>query len=297
MKVGILGSGEVAKTLGAGFLTHGHEVLLATRDATKLAEWQAKHSKARIGSFADGARFGEIVVLAVKGDAAIDAVRLAGAPTLAGKVVIDTTNPIAAAPPLNGVLKFFTSLDESLMERLQKSFPEVRFVKAFNSVGSARMVNPQYAGGPPTMFLCGNDAAAKHTVSGVLDQFGWEPLDMGSVEAARAIEPLCMLWCIPGFLRTSGRTPSRCCTHRGVKAGNCEASPAPAPPRTPPPSARSPRSRGSCRSRSPTCAPCPSARQCPGWRGSATRRQAERRRGAEQDHERRARHAGHALCS
>ena len=201
MKVGILGSGEVAQTLGAGFLKHGHTVLLATRDATKLAQWQTKHPSGRIGSFADAAGFGEIVVLAVKGDAALDAVRLAGASTLGGKVVIDTTNPIAATPPVNGVLTFFTSLDDSLLERLQKAYAEIRFVKAFNSVGSARMVNPQYAGGPPTMFICGNDAAAKQTVSGVLDQFGWEPLDMGSVEAARAIEPLCILWCIPGFLR------------------------------------------------------------------------------------------------
>lgn len=200
MKVGILGSGEVAKTLGAGFLKHGHGVLLATRDATKLAEWQSQHPTARIGSFADAAKFGEIVVLAVKGDAALEAVRLAGVPTLAGKVVIDTTNPIAAAPPVNGVLSFFTSLDQSLMERLQKTFTEIRFVKAFNSAGSARMVNPQFAGGRPTMFICGNDAAAKQTASEVLDQFGWEPLDMGSVEAARAIEPLCILWCIPGFL-------------------------------------------------------------------------------------------------
>jgi len=201
MKVGILGSGDVAKTLGAGFLKHGHAVLLATRDATKLTEWLAKHPSARIGSFADAAKFGEIVVLAVKGDAALDAVSLAGAPALAGKVVIDATNPIAPAPPVNGVLKFFTSLDESLMERLQTAYPSVRFVKAFSSVGNARMVNPVYAAGRPTMFICGNDAAAKQTVSGVLDQFGWESLDMGSVEAARAIEPLCILWCIPGFLR------------------------------------------------------------------------------------------------
>ena len=107
----------------------------------------------------------------------------------------------APAPPVNGVLKFFTSLDESLMERLQTAYPSVRFVKAFSSVGNARMVNPVYAAGRPTMFICGNDAAAKQTVSGVLDQFGWESLDMGSVEAARAIEPLCILWCIPGFLR------------------------------------------------------------------------------------------------
>jgi predicted dinucleotide-binding enzyme len=201
MKVGILGSGVVAQTLGAGFLKHGHRVMLGTRDAAKLAAWHAQHAKAQVGSVTDAAAFGEVLVLAVKGDAALDVLRLAGGPALTGKVVIDTTNPIAAAPPVNGVLKFFTSLEDSLMERLQRAHPDVRFVKAFNSVGNARMVDPQYAGGQPTMFICGNDAPAKQAVAGILDQFGWETLDLGGVEAARAIEPLCILWCIPGFLR------------------------------------------------------------------------------------------------
>lgn len=200
MNVGILGSGDVAKTLGAGFLKHRHAVMLGTRDANKLADWRGKNPGAKIGSFAEAAAFGDVVVLAVKGDHSLDALRLAG-PGLAGKVVMDATNPIAPAPPVNGVLKFFTSLDESLMERLQKAHPHTRFVKAFSSVGKARMVNPTYAAGRPTMFICGNDAAAKQTVTGVLDQFGWETLDLGGVEAARAIEPLCILWCIPGFLR------------------------------------------------------------------------------------------------
>jgi predicted dinucleotide-binding enzyme len=199
MNVGILGSGIVAQTLGAGFLQHGHAVLVGTRDTGKLADWYRKHPEARLGSFADAAGFGELLVLAVKGDAALDVLRLAG-PAVGGKVVIDTTNPIAAAPPVNGVLRFFTSLDDSLMERLQKAYPAARFVKAFSSVGNGRMVNPKFAGGPPTMFICGNAAAAKTTVTGVLDQFGWETLDLGGVEAARAIEPLCILWCIPGFL-------------------------------------------------------------------------------------------------
>jgi len=100
-----------------------------------------------------------------------------------------------------GVLKFFTNLDDSLMERLQREFSGACFVKAFNSVGNACMVNPQFKGGRPTMFICGNDEQAKGIVSGILDQFGWETADMGKAEAARAIEPLCMLWCIPGFLR------------------------------------------------------------------------------------------------
>ena len=201
MKIGVLGSGAVAQTLAAGLLKHGHAVTVGTRDVAKLADWKAKHPGAQVGSFGDAAAFGEVVVLAVKGTVAAEALGLAGAAHLAGKPVLDATNPIAEAPPVNGVLRFFTTLDDSLMERLQREFPEARFVKAFNSVGNARMVNPQYAAGRPTMFICGNDPGAKATVAGLTEQLGWEVADMGGAEAARAIEPLCMLWCIPGFLR------------------------------------------------------------------------------------------------
>ena len=201
MKVGILGSGDVAKALAAGFIKHGHQVMLGTRDAGKLKTFVAQHQAAQTGSFADAATFGELVVLAVKGTVALEALKAAGAANLAKKPVIDATNPIADAPPANGVLRFFTNLDQSLMERAQAAFPDAHFVKAFNSVGNAMMVNPQYKAGKPTMFICGNDDKAKATVRGILDQFGWETADMGKMEAARAIEPLCMLWCIQGFVR------------------------------------------------------------------------------------------------
>jgi predicted dinucleotide-binding enzyme len=201
MKVGILGSGGVAKALAAGFLKHGHGVTMGTRTPAKLTEWAAQSPTASVASFAGAAAFAELIVLAVKGKAAAEALRSAGAQRLAGKTVIDATNPIEDAPPVNGVLKLFTSIDESLMERLQREFPSANLVKAFNSVGSACMVNPQFKGGKPTMFICGNSEAAKKSVGGILDEFGWEVADMGSAEAARAIEPLCMLWCIPGFLR------------------------------------------------------------------------------------------------
>jgi len=201
MKVGVIGSGEVAKALGAGFLRHGHQVMMGTREPAKLTAWAAQNPQARVGSFADAAAFGELIVLAVKGKVAADALRLAGTENLARKTIIDAANPIEDAPPVNGVLKFFTKLDESLMEQLQREFAEANFVKAFNSVGSASMVNPQFKDGKPTMFICGNNEAAKKAISQILDQFGWEVADMGTAEAARAIEPLCMLWCIPGFLR------------------------------------------------------------------------------------------------
>ena len=201
MKVAILGSGDVGKTLALGFVKHGHSVAMGTKEPAKVGEWAAQNRAVRVGGFADAAKFGDVVALVVKGTATTDALRAAGAANLAGKVVIDVTNPIADAPPVNGVVKFFTNLDESLMERSQREFPEARFVKAFSSVGKDFMINPNFKAGKPTMFICGNDEAAKQTVRGVLDQFGWETADMGMAEAARAIEPLCMLWLIPGFLR------------------------------------------------------------------------------------------------
>jgi len=201
VKVGVLGSGDVAKTLASGFLKHGHQVMLGSRTPDKLKDWATANPQGKTGNFANAAEFGAVVVLAVKGTAAWEALRRAGEENLAAKPVIDACNPIMDAPPTNGVLKFFTTMNESLMEQLQRQFPEAHLVKAFNSVGAAFMINPQFDGGKPTMFICGNDADAKKTVTGILDQFGWETADMGGAEAARAIEPLCMLWCIPGFLR------------------------------------------------------------------------------------------------
>ena len=201
MKIGVIGSGVVAQTLGAGFLTHGHQVALGTRDPAKLGDWAAGHPGARVLGFAEAAAFGEAVVLAVGGAVALDALKLAGESNIAGKTVIDACNPIGGGPPVNGVLSYFTGPNDSLMERLQQAYPAARFVKTFNSVGAAQMVNPRFAGGKPTMFICGNDEAAKRATTALLDQFGWETEDMGAVEAARAIEPLCRLWCIPGIGR------------------------------------------------------------------------------------------------
>ncbi len=196
-KVGVLGSGTVGQVLADGFVNHGYEVMRGTRDPAKLKGWKG----GKVGTFEQTARFGDLVVLAVKGTAAESAVKLCGPANLAGKTVIDATNPIADEPPVNGVLKFFTRLDESLMERLQKLAPKANFVKAFSCVGNAFMVNPDFGGVKPTMFVCGNDAKAKGEVEEVLNKFGWEWEDVGGVEAARAIEPLCILWCIPGLLR------------------------------------------------------------------------------------------------
>ena len=135
-----------------------------------------------------------------RGPATINVINSAGLDSFTGKTVIDVTNPIAEKPPVDGVLQFFTGPNESLMETLQQLLPNAKLVKAFNSVGSPLMYKPVLAGGPPTMFICGNDDGAKATVTKILDSFGWEAADMGKATAARAIEPLCMLWCIPGML-------------------------------------------------------------------------------------------------
>lgn len=200
-KVGILGSGDVGKTLAKGFLKHGYQVAIGTDHAEKLAEFKRENPQIETVTFEQAAQSGDIVVLCVKATVAekiIEKVKR----HLSGKTVIDTTNPIADAPPENGVLKFFTSLEESLMERLQKIAPDAQFVKAFNSIGSGLMINPDFRDNTkPTMFICGNNDDAKKKVYEILEKFGFEIEDMGKAESARAIEPLCMLWCIPGFLR------------------------------------------------------------------------------------------------
>jgi 8-hydroxy-5-deazaflavin:NADPH oxidoreductase len=199
-KIAVLGSGQVGQVLADGLLRYGHEVMRGTREPGKLAEWKAgAGAKAHTGTFAEAAKWGGSVLLAVKGTAAEAVVEQAGLENLAGKTVMDATNPIAEGAPDNGVLRYFTDINESLMERLQKKAKDAHFVKVFSCVGNAFMVNPKFPGGPPTMFICGNDKGAKAEVKAVLDQFGWDTADMGGVEAARAIEPLCILWCIPGL--------------------------------------------------------------------------------------------------
>ena len=197
-RFGILGSGDVGQALAKGFAANGCEVRIGTRSPAKLAKF-CKSTGIRTGTFPEVAAWGQAVVLAVMGKAALDALHLAGPDNLHDKLVIDTTNPISDDAPEDGVLRYFTGTNESLMERLQAAYPHARFVKAFNSVGSKVMIHPMLAGGPPTMFYCGNDSEAKVVVAHLLEQVGWEPVDMGTAVAARAIEPLAQLWCIPGF--------------------------------------------------------------------------------------------------
>jgi predicted dinucleotide-binding enzyme len=212
MKIGVLGSGDVGRVLAAGLLKHGHDAMLGTRDSRKkeVRDWMSQTPGVRAGTFEEAARFGEIVVLAVLGRIAGNIIDLAKPENLAGKTVIDATNPLAYEPPVNGVLKYTTGLNQSLGEWVQAKIPEARVVKAFNSTGNPLFVNPRFEQGTPTMFLCGNDEGAKAQVAEILRQFGREPYDCGTIVSARAIEPLCMLCgAYPVFCVMNGSTRSR----------------------------------------------------------------------------------------
>lgn len=200
-KIGIIGSGAVGKALAKGFLKHGYPTTIASRSDEKRKTLSAEiGGNIQTADFTETAKNADIVILAVKGDAAKEAIGQCGAANLSGKTVIDTTNPISSTtPPKNGVIHYFSSLNNSLMEDLQQAAPSANLVKCFSSVGSGFMVDPDFGGQKPSMFICGNNEAAKKDVSSILDKFGWETEDMGTVEAARAIEPLAMLWCIPGM--------------------------------------------------------------------------------------------------
>ena len=200
MRVGILGTGEVARALGSGLVDLGYEVRFGTRDplADKAKALVAKVGpKATIGTFADAAQFGEIVVLATLWKGTENAIRLAGQDHLAGKVVLDTTNPLdfdKGVPPT-----LVVGHTDSAGEQVQRWLPKARVVKAFNIVGNAHMVHPRFPGGPPDMFICGNDAAAKQTVLDICTAFEYPASDLGGIEMSRYLEPLAMVWIVYGF--------------------------------------------------------------------------------------------------
>ncbi len=199
-KVGIIGSGVVGIALAKGFMKYGYATTIASRSEDKRKELEQQVEGITTNSFSDTVKDRDIVVLAVKGTKAIAAINEIGIENLIGKIVIDATNPIEESAPENGVLKYFTNINHSLMEQLQNLAPAAHFVKAFSSVGNALMIDPNFES-KPTMFICGNDDNAKIAVTEILTQFGWEAEDLGKATAARAIEPLAMLWCIPGMLK------------------------------------------------------------------------------------------------
>lgn len=201
IKVGVLGSGDVGKVLAGGFLTLGHEVKIGSRDPQKVADWARSAGKrASAGTFEEAARFGDVIVLATLGAGTESAIRLAGPQNLAGKVVIDATNPLDFS---KGVPQLFVGHTDSLGEQVQRWAPDARVVKAFNTVGNASMIKPQFPGGPPDMFLCGNDESAKKLVTQICREFGWGVIDIGGIEGSRHLEPMCLVWVLHGFATKS----------------------------------------------------------------------------------------------
>lgn len=193
MKIGVIGSGDVGKVLAAGFKAHGHEVVIGTRDAAKLKDFSAE-SGVPVKDMAATAAFGELVVLAVHGAAAEDAIKAAGgADAFKGKVLIDPTNPLdfsGGMPP-----KLFVGTTDSLGERIQRALPGAKVVKAFNTVGNVHMIDPKLADGTPTHFIAGDDAGAKATVTQLLHEVGWSDVqDMGGLSSSRWLEAMCLAW-------------------------------------------------------------------------------------------------------
>ena len=200
MKVGVLGTGDVGRSLGRGFITLGHEVKIGARTANheKALEWVGAMGKnASQGTFAEAARFGQIVVFATLGVVPPEVVKAASAKALAGKVVIDATNPLDFSKgfPPDLALKG----DDSGGETLQRAAPEAKVVKAFNIVSNALMFRPELPGGPPDMYIAGNDATAKTTVTKILNDFGWpRVVDLGGITGARWLEAMAISWTIIG---------------------------------------------------------------------------------------------------
>jgi len=195
VRIGVLGTGDVGKSLGRAFVTLGHEVKMGSRNASneKALAWAKEAGpKASAGTFADAAAFGEVIALATLGVANESAIRSAGVERFRGKLVIDATNPLAfsGGPPP----KLAITGNDSAGERVQRLLPDARVVKAFNTVGNAFFFRPQFPGGPPDMFIAGNDDAAKRQVGDILRDFGWGVVDVGGIESSRYLEAMCMVW-------------------------------------------------------------------------------------------------------
>jgi predicted dinucleotide-binding enzyme len=201
MKVGVLGTGVVGRALGHGFIATGHQVMMGSRSADhpEAQAWVLKEGTAASnGTFADAARFGDIAVFATKGMENPAVVAAAGAANFAGKLVIDSTNPLDNS---RGYPDIGIKGEDSGGEQLQRLLPDAKVVKAFNITTSSLMFRPQLPGGPPTMLIAGNDAGAKEMVSSILKDFGWPSIDLGPIRSARWLEAMCMAWVMAGLAR------------------------------------------------------------------------------------------------
>ncbi len=199
MKVGILGSGDVGKSFARAFSAAGNDVKIGSRTPEKLNDFVMQAGpRVTASTFAETARFAEVIVVATLGTGTEEAIRLAGPENFKGKVTIDATNPLEFTP--GGPPKLAISHTDSLGERVQRWAPNAKVVKAFNTVGNPLFYKPQLKGGPPDMFICGNDAEAKKAVSRICSEFGWGVIDIGGIEGARYLEAMCMTWVLHGIL-------------------------------------------------------------------------------------------------
>jgi 8-hydroxy-5-deazaflavin:NADPH oxidoreductase len=198
VKVGILGSGDVGKSFARAFGALGHEVVIGSRSPEKLSDFVGGEAdRVTSGTFEDAARSGDLIVLATHGMATEEALTMAGKSNFDHKVVIDATNPLDFT---GGAPRLAIGHTDSLGEQIQRSIPNARVVKAFNTVGNALFFKPELPGGPPDMFIGGNDADAKKLVSQVCEAFGWGVVDLGGIEASRYLEPMCMAWVVHGVI-------------------------------------------------------------------------------------------------
>ena len=209
MKIGILGTGMVGQNLAKAFAQTGHEVVIGTRDPTnqKIKEnIQNLGSNITLGTFEEAASFAELAVFAINWAGVEHAVQLANPENLAGKVVIDTTNPLDFS---TGKLKLATKGEDSAGETVQRLLASSKVVKAFNIIGAADMFKPQFVDGPPTMFISGNDEVAKGEVSKLINSFGWpEIIDLGTIENARYLESLLMVRMVHAMNHNSWVAPA-----------------------------------------------------------------------------------------
>ena len=202
MKIGILGTGVVGETLGTALIAKGNEVKMGSRthNNEKAAAWVAKNgAKASQGTFKDAAIFGEMILLCLNGDNAMNALHIAEAKSFDNKIVIDVSNPLDFSKGMPPTLIASLSNTTSLAEEGQKFLSGAKIVKALNTLTAALMVNPSLVNnGDHNLFICGNDAAAKQTVSQFLaDQFGWNKeniIDVGDITAARTTEAIVPFW-------------------------------------------------------------------------------------------------------
>jgi 8-hydroxy-5-deazaflavin:NADPH oxidoreductase len=204
MRMGVLGSGMAAQAISARLAEVGHDVVIGTSDIEKLKGWQSSNQKVIVGSFAEASAHGEMIFNATDGGASLNALRLAGEENLAGKILVDVSNPLDFA---NGFPPSLTVVGiDSLAEQIQRAFPSIRVVKTLNTVTARVMTHPlEVANGDHHVFISSNDVDAKAQVSEVLRSFGWIHIfDLGDLSTARGTEAYLLLWVrLYGAMNTS----------------------------------------------------------------------------------------------